>query len=169
VDKHFEQEEWAREAVPRQTYPEKLNELLDLLNRDHPSRWLRIDAEVRNFDGETREMVSSTISELAADLKRAPVRRLMFGHEHPVQIWLTTQIGQPTQAEMQRQGEIACLAADKPQMQILRVQCGDDGELLRAYSFEVAAPSTLRNDYPILKAEAERQLMRNKAFGNHRK
>lgn len=169
VDKHFEQDGWANEPVPCQAYPAKLNELLDLLDRERPSGWLRADAEIRNFDGNTREKIGSVIDELVGNLKNAPVRRLTLGNENPFQIWFTTQVGQPAQAEMQRQGELACLAAEKPQIKILRIQCDSKGSFLRASSFEVAAPSMLRNDYSALKSEAERQLTKNKAFGNRRK
>lgn len=169
VDRHFEQEEWAKALVPCQAYPKQVRALLDLLDRDRPKGWLRVDAEIRNGDEPTRNMIDSMLSELAASLKQFPIRRMLFGHDHPVQIWLATQIGQPTRAEVQRQGEIASIAAQKPQVLVLRVQCSDSGKFLVSSCSEVAAPPILRNDYADLKAEAEQQLTRNKAQGKPRR
>jgi len=169
VDRHFEQEDWAKAPVPSQPYPKQVSALLDLLDRDRPKGWLRVDAEIRNGDEPTRNMVDSMLSQLAGSLDRFPIRRMLFGHDLAVQIWLTTQIGQPAQQELQRQGEVACLAAKKPRALVVRVQCDEGGKFLVASCSEVVAPSILRTDYADLKTEAERQLNRKTTRGKPRR
>jgi hypothetical protein len=163
VDRYFEQENWEQTPVPCQAYPQKLTELLVLLDRDRPSGWLRIETEFRKFDGKTRETIALMLGETTDTLGRFPIRRMVVGTDNPVQICLTTQIGQPSDAQGRRHGEIACLAAKKPRISVLRIQCDETGALLVASGSEVLAPAMIRNDYAELKAEADQQLARNKA------
>ncbi len=158
VDRYFEQEGWETVPVPAQEYPERVAAVLTRLDRDRPKGWMRIDAEIRNYDAESRSKLNSLLQQMADTLPRAPVRRMLFGNEHPIQIWLTTQIGNPSQAEMQRQGEISCLASNRPRVSVLRLQCDTNGSPLVSSCMLVTSPSILRNDYAGLKAEAD-QLM----------
>lgn len=156
VDRHFEQEGWETAPVPHQEYPQRVAAVLARLDRDRPKGWMRIDSEIRNFDAERRNELNSMLQQMADTLARSPVRRMLFGNEHPIQIWLTTQIGSPSQAEMQRQGEISCLASNRPRVSVLRLQCDANGTPLVSSCMLVTTPPMLRNDYAGLKAEADR-------------
>ena len=156
VDRYFEQEGWETAPVPHQEYPERVAAVLARLDRDRPKGWMRIDAEIRNYRAESRNELNSLLQRMASTLPRAPVRRMLFGNEHPIQIWLTTQIGNPSQAEMQRQGEISCLASNRPRVSVLRLQCDANGAPLVSSCMLVTSPPVLRNDYAGLKAEADR-------------
>lgn len=169
IDRHFEQVDWAEAPVPSQAYPEQLGALLDRLDRDRPKRWLRIDAQVRDFGTADREHIEGMLSALTGSLRQFPIRRMVLGNDNPVQVCLSTQIGQPTIPEMKRHAEVACLATGKPSIQVLRVQCNESGAFLVAASWEVAAPSPLRSDYATLKAEAEQMLARSKSKGKPRR
>lgn len=156
IDRYFEQEGWETAPVPHQEYPQLVAAVLARLDRDRPKGWMRIDAEIRNYNGESRNELNSLLQQMADTLPRSPVRRMLFGNEHPIQIWLTTQIGNPSQAEMQRQGEISCLASNRPRVSVLRLQCDANGTPLVSSCMLVTTPPMLRNDYAGLKAEADR-------------
>jgi hypothetical protein len=156
VDRYFEQEGWETAPVPHQDYPERVAAVLARLDRDRSKGWMRIDAETRNYDAGSRNELNSLLQQMAETLPRAPVRRMLFGNEHPIQIWLTTQIGNPSQSEMQRQGEISCLASNRPRVSVLRLQCNAKGAPLVSSCMLVTSPPMLRNDYAGLKAEADR-------------
>jgi hypothetical protein len=158
IDRHFEQEDWETAPVPHQEYPQWVAAVLARLDRDRPKGWMRIDAEIRNYDGESRNKLNSLLQQMADTLPRSPVRRMLFGDEHPIQIWLTTQIGSPSPAEMQRQGETSCLASNRPSVSVLRLQCDANGTLLVSNCMLVTTPPMLRIDFTRLKAEAERQM-----------
>lgn len=156
VDRYFAQEDWETAPVPHQEYPQRVADVLARLDRDRPKGWLRIDSEIRNFDAERRNELNSVLQHMADALPRSPVRRMLFGYEHPIQIWLTTQIGNPSQAEMQREGEISCLVSNRPRVSVLRLQCDANGTPLVSSCMLVTTPPILRNDYAGLKAEADR-------------
>jgi hypothetical protein len=156
VDRHFEQEGWDTAPVPHQEYPKRVAAVLARLDRDRSKGWMRIDAEIRNYDAESRNKLDALLQQMADTLPRAPVRRMLFGNEHPIQIWLTTQIGNPSQTEMQRQGEISCLASNRPRVSVLRLQCDANGAPLVSSCMLVASPPMLRSDFAGLKAEADR-------------
>jgi hypothetical protein len=158
VDRFFEQEGWETDPVPHQEYPERVAAVLARLDGDRPKGWMRIDAEIRNYDAESRNKLNSLLQQMVETLSWASVRRMLFGNEHPIQIWLTTQIGNPSQAEMQRQGEISCLASKRPHVSVLRLQCDANGAPLVSSCMLVSSPPTIRNDYAGLKAEADRQM-----------
>ncbi len=168
VDRYFEQEGWEAAPVPHQEYPEFVAAVLARLDRDRPKGWMRIDAEIRNYNGESRNKLNSLLRQMADTLPRAPVRRMLFGNEHPIEIWLTTQIGSPSHAEMRRQGEISCLASNRPRVSVLRLQCDANGVPLVASCMLVTSPPTLRNDYAELKAEANRLMALSKKKKNRR-
>lgn len=156
VDGYFGQDGWETAPVPHQEYPQRVAAVLARLDRDRPKGWMRIDAEIRNYDGESRNELNSLLQQMADTLPWSPVRRMLFGNEHPIQIWLTTQIGNPSQAEMQRQGEISCLASNRPRVSVLRLQCDANGTPLVSSCMLLTTPPILRNDYAGLKAEADR-------------
>ncbi len=158
VDRYFEQEDWETASVPHQEYPERVSAALARLDRDRPKGWMRINAEIRNYSAQSRNKLNSLLQQMADTLPRVPVRRMLFGSEHPIQIWLTTRIGNPSQAEMQRQGEISCLASNRPRVSVLRLQCDANGAPLVSSCKLVTSPPMLRSDYVELKAEADRQM-----------
>jgi hypothetical protein len=160
VDRHFAQEKWESSPVPHQIYPAEIAQVLELLDGSRPEGWLRIDGAIRDYDATSRNKLASILGDLAGTLRATPVRRFLFGNELPIQIWLTREKTQPIPAEMQRQGEIACLAAKVSRVLVLRLQCDENGKPLEAQCSQVAAPPIIRNDYPTLLAEAERQRAR---------
>jgi len=156
VDRHFEQENWETDPVPHQSYPAGITEILEVLDRQRPEGWLAIDSTIRDYDEESRIRLTSTIEDLIGTLRANRVRRVLFGNNSPIQIWLTCEQAQPTSAEIQRQGEIACLVAKTSKVSVLRLQCAEDGTVLGARCFRVAGPTILSLDYPALVAEADR-------------
>jgi hypothetical protein len=160
VDRYFEQENWETDPPPHQSYPAEVAQVLEVIDRERPQGWLRIDAAIRDYDETSRNKLASILSGLAGTLRATRVRRFLFGNELPMQIWLSCEQAQPTPAEMQRQGEIACLAAEAPRVLVLRLNCDENGTVLGARCSQVAAPSILRTDYPALAAEADRQRAR---------
>jgi hypothetical protein len=156
VDRYFEQEGWEAVPVPHQEYPTRVAALLARLDHDRPKGWMLVDAEIRNCDAESRNKLNALLQQMAETLLRVPVRRMLFGSEHPIQIWMTTQIGNPSQAEMQRQGEISCLASNRSRVSVLRLQCDANGAPLVSSCSLVTSPPRLRNDYAELKADADR-------------
>jgi hypothetical protein len=160
VDRHFERDSWETEPVPSQVYPSEVAQILNILDRDQPRGWLRVDSTIRDFDSEGRDKLAVTLRDLASSLKETRVRRFLFGNTQPIQIWLTCEQAKPTVAEMQREGEIACLAANVSRVSVLRLQCDMNGTILRSTCRQVATPPIIRNDHAALVAEAARQRAR---------
>ncbi|RDV04500.1 hypothetical protein [Undibacter mobilis] len=162
VDKHFQLVDWEAQPVPSQQLPGRIAAILEVLDTARPKGWLLIDSEIRNYSDEGRNDVNGFIDTLSKSLPEYPVRRMLIGNMHGIQIWLTTSIGEPSPDEMRYQAEVACLAFGKPSVITLRLQCSPEGKPLVPSTSKYAAPSILRQDYAQLKAEADRQMSRNK-------
>lgn len=160
VDRHFEKENWETEPVPHQLYPPAIAQVLEVLDRERPHGWLRIDSAIRDYDEPSRAKLASIFGDLAKSLHVTRVRSFLFGGSSPIQIWLTCERAQPRSTEMQRRSEIACLVAKVPRVLVLIVQCDESGAVLGARCSQIAAPPMLRTDYPALMAEADRQRTR---------
>jgi hypothetical protein len=160
VDRYFEQEKWETVPPPHQSYPAEVVQVLAVLDRERPQGWLRIDAAIRDYDETTRNKLASILSDLAGTLRATRVRRFLFGSEVSMQVWLTCEEAQPTPADVQREGEIACLVAKAPWVLILRLHYNENGTIRGAQCSQVAAPPILRIDYSALATEADRQRAR---------
>ena len=169
IDRHFERDNWQTDPVPSQVYPTEVAQVLNILDRDRPLGWLRIDSTIRNFNSEGREKLSLLLRELGKSLKATRIRRFLFGSVEPIQIWLTCDDVQPIPAEIQRHAEIACLAAKVSRVPVLRLQCDVEGAFLSSTCSLFMAPPILRNDYTALAAEADRQRARYLAIDEERK
>jgi hypothetical protein len=166
VDRHFEKENWQTAPVPSQRYPLEVANLLEVLNQAQPKGWLAIDAFLRNFNESARNNLAAVFRDLKPSLKEHPVRRILFGNEKPIQIWLSCDRKLPTNYELQSQGEIACLAAKVPKVPILVVECDADGVFQGARCSAVSSPPIIRNDYAQLLAEADHQRARYISLDN---
>jgi hypothetical protein len=162
VDQYFGQLDWETAPVPSQSYPKQIAALLAFLERTRPPRWLRIDAELRNYGDLARNDINKLLGEILPTLERHHVRRILIGSGTIVQIWFSTEMGLPAPADMQRQAEIACLVAGTASATALRLQCDKDANFLVASTSNYAAPSVLRQDYGALKAEADQLRKRYK-------
>jgi hypothetical protein len=169
VDRHFEKEDWQSAPVPSQDYPSEVADLLGLLNQAQPKGWLAIDAYLRNFNGSARENLAAVLRDLRPSLKEHPTRRILFGNERPIQIWLSRDKGRPNVYELQHQGEIACLAAKVPNIPVLVVECDATGTFRGTKCSTVSSPPIIRNDYAELVAEADRQRSRYISLDNRRR
>ncbi|MFZ3349511.1 MAG: hypothetical protein WA268_01400 [Xanthobacteraceae bacterium] len=156
VDRHFEKENWETDPAPHQPYPPEIAQILEVLDRERPQCWLRIDSTIRDCDAAGRAKLGSTIGELARTLPDTRVRSFLFGGNLPIQIWLTCEEAQPTSAEIQRRSEIACLVAKVSRVLVLILYCDERGSVIGTRCSQVAAPPVLRRDYPTLVAEADR-------------
>ena len=83
VDRYFEQEKWETVPPPHQSYPAEVVQVLAVLDRERPQRWLRIDAAIRDYDETTRNKLASILSDLAGTLRATRVRRFLFEAKHP--------------------------------------------------------------------------------------
>ena len=157
VDTHFEQEDWANAPVPSQEYPPILKNILDRLNQSASNARLRVDAHCRNFSGESRTALANALEPLRQTLREHPIRRITFGAQPPLQVWLCRAPNTPTQADIITQAEIACLVTQSPFALVLVTSFDSTGVVRMVRSQQVIAPSILRIDYQLLAAEAERQ------------
>jgi hypothetical protein len=160
VDKFFEGDMWQTEQPPHQEYPEEIAKLLIALDRLRPSGWLEMDSHLRNLSGDARTNLSKVAAGLKDTLDEFPMRRLLFGDEHPLQLWICRTGQRPSQSELQYQAEVGCLAANASKILVLYVAYDMAGDVVdlscRAYS----APSVIQTNYPELKREAEKQRAR---------
>lgn len=168
VDRHFEKEDWQTAPVPKQTYPAEVTDLLQALDRSRPKGWLAIDAHLRNLNGTGRDNLAGVLRDLKPSLMQHPTRRILFGNEKPIQIWLSLYKGLPSAREIQRQGEIGCLTAKVPRVRVVVVECDADGAFRGATCSSISAPPIIRMDYAELAAEAERQKSRYITLGNEK-
>lgn len=160
VDRHFEQEDWQTAPVPRQDYPTEVADVLRVLDQSRPKGWLGFDAQLRDFNGSARDKLAAVLRDLKPTLSEYPSRRVIFGNENPIQIWLSRDKLSPNIGEVRRQGEIACLAAAVPRIRVLILDCNVNGTFEEARCTLVSAPAIIRNDYAELAAEADRQRTR---------
>ena len=157
VDEYFEGLDWQKKPVPAQKYSARLISILQKLDELRPVGWLWLDSHIRNLSDEGRENLKGVIEQLLPSLSIHPRRRVLFGDENPVQIWLHSRNENPSEREIVRQGEIACLFAKAPIVPVLILEYEVDGTLLVAGCRFVKAPLALRAEYPELVAEAKRQ------------
>ncbi|MFD9900267.1 hypothetical protein [Mesorhizobium sp. NPDC059025] len=160
IDRHFEQEDWQTAPVPRQDYPSEVADVLRVLDQSRPRGWLGFDAQLRDFNGSARDNLAAVLRDLKPTLSEHPTRRVIFGNENPIQIWLSRDKLSPNVGELRRQGEIACLAAKVPRVRVLILECNISGTFEGARCTIVTAPTIIRNDYAELAAEADRQRSR---------
>ena len=160
IDRHFEKDDWQTTPVPKQAYPSEVIELLEVLNRGRPKGWLAVDAYLRNFSSGARDNLARVLRDLKPSLEEHPARRILFGNEKPIQIWLSRDKARPGAAELLRHGEIACLAAKVSSIPVLTIDCNASGIFQGARYSTVSTPPIIRRDYAELAAEAERQRSR---------
>ena len=169
VDRHFEKGDWETARVPKQALPEEIVDLLEVLDRARPKGWLAVDAYLRDFEGAARDNLARVLRDLKPSLKEHPTRRILFGNENPIQIWLSRDRAHPHVDELQRQGEIACLVAKVLRVQVLIIDCDAHGAFDGARCSNVSAPPIIRNDFAELAAEADRQRSRNIRLDNKKR
>ena len=153
VDKYFEGENAGCGEVPRQNYPAELKTVLKVLDRKRPEGWLEMDATIRNLSDEGRNNLSTIITRLKATLGRHRYRRVLFFNGLPLQIWVCKSGRSPSEKEVRRQAEVACLVAEAPRTQVLRLVFNGKRKLINVACTSFAAPRKSRSDY----AELERQ------------
>lgn len=166
IDRHFEKEDWETAPVPKQAFPAEVADLLEVLNRARPKGWLAVDAYLRDFNGAARDNLARVLRDLKPSLREHPTRRVLFGNEEPIQIWLSRGRASPRVDELQRQGEIACLVAKVFRVPVLIIDCDSHGVFVGARCSIVPAPPIFRTDYVELAAEADRQRSRRISLDN---
>jgi hypothetical protein len=160
IDRHFEREDWQNVPIPAQPFPPSFLKILDALDRSRPPGWLRIDSALRDFGDEGRKNVARQIQALEETLPETGMRRFAVGEGTPLQIWLSRELARPTAAEIQRQGEIMCLAFQSADTMVLVLDYDSDGQIRGTRCFFVRSPPIVRADYAELQAEAGRQKRR---------
>ena len=118
-----------------------------------------MDAVIRNLGGEERDNLSKSIAGLKATLGRYQYRRILFFNGTPLQVWICASGRSPSEKEMRRQAEVACLASEAPTTHVLRLVYKDKRRLSNAACTSFAAPCKSRSDY----AELERQAATQRA------
>jgi hypothetical protein len=168
VDRHFEKADWQTASVPKQAFPAELAELLEILNQARPKGWLAVDSYIRNFESAARDNLASVLRDLRPSLKEHATRRILFGNEKPIQIWLSRDKARPSDGELQRQGEIACLVSKVPRVPVLIIDCDAGGAFQGAKCTNISSPPIIRADYAELATEADRQRSRHISLDNRK-
>ena len=160
VDKYFEGENAGSGPIPRQEYPQDLAAVLRMLDRKRPGGWLAVDAAIRNLAQEGRERLAGEIAAMRKVLKRHRHHWMaLFGAE-PMQVWICAAGSQPSDAEVRRQAEAACIAAEERRIMVLRLSYKKTRRLTDVACRLVEAPATGRSDYGDLQREAAAQRSR---------
>jgi len=158
IDHHFEDDDWETIPIPQQFYPKELGNILDILARSQPGGWLKVDAHIRDLDGDGRNNLAAVIRDLLPTLKRHPVWRFLFGDGHPLQVWLLAcSATHPTAAEIEHEGEVACLVTHQAWVPILILKCNNHRLMEEAQCTTVRSPPIIRTDYAVLTEEATRK------------
>lgn len=166
VDKYFEGDKWKTESPPHQDFPELLADVLAALDAFRPPGWLLVDAHLRNLGGKGRQNFVTMLGDLKATLSEYPLRRFLIGGDGtPILVWLCRRGSEPSQDEMQRQGQISCLAAGVPMVPALRLSFSSEGKIVDAACSSFLSPTVIQANYPDLLREAERQKTRLKTIG----
>jgi hypothetical protein len=166
VDKYFEGDRWKTESPPHQDFPALLADVLAALDAFRPPGWLPVDAHLRNLGGKGRQNFVTMLGDLKATLSDFPLRRFLIGGDGtPILVWLCHRGSEPSQEEMQRQGQISCLTAGVPMVQALRLSFSSEGKIVDTACSSFFAPTVIQTNYPALLREAERQKARLKTIG----
>ena len=162
VDQYFQGERAGRGKVPRQDYPAELAAIQKLLDRKRPKGWLDMDSAIRNLGSDERENLSKGIAELKKTLGRHDRRRMLIFNGMPLQVWVCKDSRRPSEAEMQRQAEMACLIATAPMTRVLVLFFNRKRRLANVECMSCATPCRTRTDY--LELEQEAAVQRARAF-----
>ncbi len=160
VDKYFEGERAGTGAVPRQRYPSELAGVLRLMGRKRPVGWLGMDAALRNLDDESRNRLSDGIAGMKASLGRHECRWLGMFNGEALQVCVCSSGAEPTEAEMRRRSEVACVGAGVPKIRLLRLSYKKRKRLTNVVCKVYNTPATDRHDYHQLASAASAQLGR---------
>jgi len=157
VDKYFEGRTWETQPPPSQNYPDELKKTLAALDKYRPAGWLAVDAFIRNLGGPGRNDLARFMAELKLTLARFPARRLLYGVEDPLQVWVCRAGSEPSPATVQYQGQVGSLFSKGAIVRVLILSHNPKLEIVGAQCTMVGPPSILQVNYPELHQEAERQ------------
>lgn len=160
VDRHFEADRWKSEPAPRQDFPEALLPIFVALDRYRPRGWLSMDSHIRNLGEEGRDDLARFLGELIPTLNKFPARRMLYGDDEPLQIWLCRAGSEPTADSVLYQGQVASLFAKGTTVKILTLSYNTDREIVAVACRFVGPPTILQMNYPNLLAEVEKQKKR---------
>jgi len=157
VDRHFEADRWLNEAVPRQSFPDGLNPILAALDKLRPRGWLAFDAYIRNLGDDGRNDLVKFLGELLPTLSQFPARRILYGNDQPLQIWLCRAGSEPPPKKVLYQGQVASLYASGTSVKVLTLSYSPQGEIVAVGCEVVGPPTILQMNYLELLAEVEKQ------------
>lgn len=157
VDQYFEGHTWEAVPPPHQDCPEELEKIHAALDKYRPTGWLAADAFIRNLGGSGRNDLAKYISELKPTLASFPARRLVYGVEDPLQVWLCRAGGEPSFASVQYQGQVASLLSKGAMVRVLILSHNPMLEIVALLCATVGPPSILQTNYPELVREADKQ------------
>lgn len=160
VDCHFEGEDWESRPVPAQTYPSKVAEIFQVLDRFRPAGWLKIDSHLRDYGISGREDVAGYIERLEPTLRNHPRRRFELRGDNLLQVWLCHAGEEPSTDELRFKAQASCLGLQASKALVLVLSYRQPGAIAFARCETVPRPNMLQRDWAELQTEAESQRAR---------
>jgi hypothetical protein len=157
VDRHFEAPDWNTRQPPQQAYPDELARILAAVDRYRPSGWLAVDSSIRNLGGVGRTELAGALANLRPTLAGFPQRRIVYGVEEPLQIWLCRAGHEPSLEVVQYQAQIAAVLCNARIVRAIILSYNGALEITHVDSLAIGPPSAIQKNYSDLLREVEIQ------------
>lgn len=141
VDEYFSGSGWENKAVPTQSFPNEVSELLSALDRTRAPGWLSAESLIRDFGEQGRDNLGNLLADYRRTLVEHPRRYFSLIGESSLFVWLQ-RAGSAHDAEAMKEKAIAvALAGGGEDMVALHVVIDTStGGYVSARRFQVDMP-----------------------------
>lgn len=149
VDRHFRGDTWTTELPPQQKCPERMQELLEGLNRSRRPGWLGADHILRDLSFQRRLDLDDALNRIAPTVAASGRRWFALSGQEvsPLLFWLSAA-GEPLdESEVVRQAEVVAIASQQPVVCAICAFYDRESQLTAVSSLMVSAPPADRRDY----------------------
>lgn len=154
LDPYFSHPDWPDCQPPVQKYPARTQELLNSLAATSSSGWLSGDSFIRDMSGEGRLQISDHFEKVLPNLAHQVSTYFAVGGEITAVFALIRDNIAPNETDVVRTAETMAIALEQPKIRLFEIMVKPSGDIAAVVSKFVAAPPSVRQDYPKLLAEA---------------
>jgi len=165
VDEYFRGPDWQNNVIRRQDYPKELQKILTALDESRPVGWLAIDAFLRNLSSQGRNDLSHLIENLANSLFQFPQRRILYGSDWPLLVWVCRMGNEPREDAQRFQGQAAALVMQTQSVSVLLISYDRNLNIQRISCLTVQRPTAAQANFQLIAEEAEKQRKRTIRVG----
>jgi len=156
VDDYFTKDDWKLHPIPNQNYPNKLLCLLNALDKAKAAKWLYVDNNIRDCDGETRKVIDKMLEKCLSSLHKYPSRHFSISGNLSLFFWLQRIGDFYSLDDIQNKAMATALSLNTPHMIGIIIMAQPNGDLKEAKYFELDIPTKKTKENAYIYEEAER-------------